>query len=277
MNAVAAGTCSSGRPRASAAATSPAGTSSWVSPTPSPSAATSAVDQPVDVRRQRVGGRRPAAASRSTAAARRPPGTGWGPRARRPPPSGPAGPARPGRPADAGPARAGRSRCARSVARVLRSRCALYELAYASDGVGPRDRGPVVGLSVVSRPPDERRQARMTETARAGGPSLPQERRVVTAIPGPRSTELFARRERRVRPRPRAPRCRSSSTGPAAACSSTSTATPSSTWAPASPWSTSATPPTPVVANVTGAGGRVHAHLLHGHAVRGVRARCARR
>ena len=34
----------------------------------------------------------------------------------------------------------------------------------------------------------------MTETARAGGPSLPQERRVVTAIPGPRSTELFARR-----------------------------------------------------------------------------------
>ena len=34
----------------------------------------------------------------------------------------------------------------------------------------------------------------MTDTARAGGPSLPQERRVVTAIPGPRSTELFARR-----------------------------------------------------------------------------------
>ncbi len=28
----------------------------------------------------------------------------------------------------------------------------------------------------------------------AGGPSLPQERRLVTAIPGPRSTELFARR-----------------------------------------------------------------------------------
>jgi 4-aminobutyrate aminotransferase / (S)-3-amino-2-methylpropionate transaminase / 5-aminovalerate transaminase len=34
----------------------------------------------------------------------------------------------------------------------------------------------------------------MTETARTGGPSLPQERRVVTAVPGPRSTELFARR-----------------------------------------------------------------------------------
>src|SRR5450631_777726 len=32
----------------------------------------------------------------------------------------------------------------------------------------------------------------MTEPT--GGPSLPQERRVVTAIPGPRSTELFARR-----------------------------------------------------------------------------------
>jgi 4-aminobutyrate aminotransferase/(S)-3-amino-2-methylpropionate transaminase len=31
-------------------------------------------------------------------------------------------------------------------------------------------------------------------TDRVGGPSLPQERRVVTAIPGPRSTELFARR-----------------------------------------------------------------------------------
>jgi len=30
--------------------------------------------------------------------------------------------------------------------------------------------------------------------ARAGGPGLPQERRLVTAIPGPRSTELFARR-----------------------------------------------------------------------------------
>ena len=28
----------------------------------------------------------------------------------------------------------------------------------------------------------------------AGGPSLPQERRLVTAVPGPRSTELFARR-----------------------------------------------------------------------------------
>src|SRR6478672_10622533 len=27
-----------------------------------------------------------------------------------------------------------------------------------------------------------------------GGPALPQERRVVTAIPGPRSVELFARR-----------------------------------------------------------------------------------
>ncbi len=34
----------------------------------------------------------------------------------------------------------------------------------------------------------------MTDSARAGGPSLPQERRVVTAIPGPRSVELFARR-----------------------------------------------------------------------------------
>ncbi len=33
----------------------------------------------------------------------------------------------------------------------------------------------------------------MTEPT--GGPSLPQERRLVTAIPGPRSTELFARRE----------------------------------------------------------------------------------
>ena len=32
----------------------------------------------------------------------------------------------------------------------------------------------------------------MTDTT--GGPGLPQERRVVTAIPGPRSTELFARR-----------------------------------------------------------------------------------
>ena len=28
----------------------------------------------------------------------------------------------------------------------------------------------------------------------AGGPGLPQERRLVTAVPGPRSTELFARR-----------------------------------------------------------------------------------
>ncbi|MEO7981947.1 MAG: aminotransferase class III-fold pyridoxal phosphate-dependent enzyme, partial [Sporichthyaceae bacterium] len=28
----------------------------------------------------------------------------------------------------------------------------------------------------------------------SGGPSLPQERRLVTAVPGPRSTELFARR-----------------------------------------------------------------------------------
>ncbi len=35
----------------------------------------------------------------------------------------------------------------------------------------------------------------MTDTAsHVGGPSLPQERRVVTSIPGPRSTELFARR-----------------------------------------------------------------------------------
>ena len=34
----------------------------------------------------------------------------------------------------------------------------------------------------------------MTDSARAGGPSLPQERRLVTAIPGPRSVELFARR-----------------------------------------------------------------------------------
>jgi 4-aminobutyrate aminotransferase / (S)-3-amino-2-methylpropionate transaminase / 5-aminovalerate transaminase len=34
----------------------------------------------------------------------------------------------------------------------------------------------------------------MTDTTRTGGPTLPQERRVVTAIPGPRSTELFARR-----------------------------------------------------------------------------------
>jgi len=33
----------------------------------------------------------------------------------------------------------------------------------------------------------------MTEPT--GGPSLPQERRVVTAIPGPKSTELFARRQ----------------------------------------------------------------------------------
>jgi 4-aminobutyrate aminotransferase/(S)-3-amino-2-methylpropionate transaminase len=32
----------------------------------------------------------------------------------------------------------------------------------------------------------------MSETS--GGPSLPQERRIVTAIPGPKSTELFARR-----------------------------------------------------------------------------------
>src|SRR4249920_684881 len=31
-------------------------------------------------------------------------------------------------------------------------------------------------------------------TEHTGGPSLPQERRVVTAIPGPRSIELFARR-----------------------------------------------------------------------------------
>ena len=34
----------------------------------------------------------------------------------------------------------------------------------------------------------------MTDTAAPAVPSLPQERRVVTAIPGPRSTELFARR-----------------------------------------------------------------------------------
>ncbi len=35
----------------------------------------------------------------------------------------------------------------------------------------------------------------MTDTtSHVGGPSLPQERRVVTSIPGPRSTELFARR-----------------------------------------------------------------------------------
>jgi 4-aminobutyrate aminotransferase/(S)-3-amino-2-methylpropionate transaminase len=33
-----------------------------------------------------------------------------------------------------------------------------------------------------------------TSIRRAGGPSLPQERRLVTAIPGPRSAELFARR-----------------------------------------------------------------------------------
>jgi 4-aminobutyrate aminotransferase / (S)-3-amino-2-methylpropionate transaminase / 5-aminovalerate transaminase len=35
-------------------------------------------------------------------------------------------------------------------------------------------------------------------TPRTGGPSLPQERRVVTAIPGPRSTELFERRNAAV-------------------------------------------------------------------------------
>jgi len=32
------------------------------------------------------------------------------------------------------------------------------------------------------------------QTSLAGGPELPQERRLVTAVPGPRSTELFARR-----------------------------------------------------------------------------------
>jgi 4-aminobutyrate aminotransferase / (S)-3-amino-2-methylpropionate transaminase / 5-aminovalerate transaminase len=35
-------------------------------------------------------------------------------------------------------------------------------------------------------------------TDQTGGPSLPQERRIVTTIPGPRSTELFARRNEAV-------------------------------------------------------------------------------
>lgn len=35
-------------------------------------------------------------------------------------------------------------------------------------------------------------------TATTGGPSLPQERRVVTAIPGPKSQELQARRSAAV-------------------------------------------------------------------------------
>ena len=46
----------------------------------------------------------------------------------------------------------------------------------------------------------------------AGGPSLPQERRLVTEIPGPRSQELLARKKAARRRRASAPRCRSSST-----------------------------------------------------------------
>ncbi len=38
----------------------------------------------------------------------------------------------------------------------------------------------------------------MTNTSPTGGPSLPQERRLVTAIPGPRSQEKFARRAQHV-------------------------------------------------------------------------------
>ncbi|HTY71466.1 MAG TPA: 4-aminobutyrate--2-oxoglutarate transaminase [Actinomycetes bacterium] len=38
----------------------------------------------------------------------------------------------------------------------------------------------------------------MTDPSPAGGPSLPQERRLVTSIPGPRSQELFERRARAV-------------------------------------------------------------------------------
>ena len=36
------------------------------------------------------------------------------------------------------------------------------------------------------------------QTRSAGGPSLPQERRIVTEIPGPRSRELLERRQRSV-------------------------------------------------------------------------------
>src|SRR5688500_10345371 len=40
--------------------------------------------------------------------------------------------------------------------------------------------------------------ASMTTTTPAGGPALPQERRVVTAVPGPRSAALMRRRDAAV-------------------------------------------------------------------------------
>jgi 4-aminobutyrate aminotransferase/(S)-3-amino-2-methylpropionate transaminase len=60
----------------------------------------------------------------------------------------------------------------------------------------------------------------VTDRTALGGPTLPQERRLVTSIPGPRSVELADRRKAAV-----ASGVSSSMPRPVAACWSTSTAT----------------------------------------------------
>ncbi len=73
------------------------------------------------------------------------------------------------------------------------------------------------------------------KTELSGGPSLPQERRVVTAVPGPVSQELMARKQASVANGIGTVLPVFARAAPAVASWRTWTATPSSTSAPVSP------------------------------------------
>src|SRR5262249_11881323 len=61
----------------------------------------------------------------------------------------------------------------------------LYGSAYGSGRVGPRDRTPATPpLRTLATGPAHRHESEHQMTELTGGPSLPQERRVVTEIPG---------------------------------------------------------------------------------------------